>query len=256
MAIISVAIQKGGAGKTTTALNLAAAFREMGQRVLLVDLDPQSHLTQALGIADDPERSIYPFLKKAAAGGELNLLDVKQTVHGIDVVPACLQLSFAEMELVSEYEREYLLDTLLQPLQNQYDQIVVDCPPAVGVLTVNALVASDYVLIPMQAEFLPLKGVLSFLPFLKKVQKLNKRLSILGVVITKYDPRLGMTEEVLRELQQQPDLQNQVLDSRIRVNIALAKAQQRGSDIFTYDSLSNGALNYMSLAYEVMERMK
>ena len=160
------------------------------------------------------------------------------------------------MELVSEYEREYLLDTLLQPLQNQYDQIVVDCPPAVGVLTVNALVASDYVLIPMQAEFLPLKGVLSFLPFLKKVQKLNKRLSILGVVITKYDPRLGMTEEVLRELQQQPDLQNQVLDSRIRVNIALAKAQQRGSDIFTYDSLSNGALNYMSLAYEVMERMK
>ena len=255
MPVISIAIQKGGSGKTTTALNLAAAFRETGQRVLLLDMDPQSHLSQALRLPDDPERSLYRILGDAAAGKAGPLLDYKYTVHGMDVIAGSLQLAFSEMELVSVYSREYLLDELLAPVKDQYDQVLIDCPPAVGMLTVNSLIASDYVLLPVQAEFLPLQGVFSFMQFFKKMQKLNKRLQLLGILITKYDPRVTMTAEVLERLRNEPGLEQTLFDAHIRINIAIAKAQQQGMDIFTFDRLSTGAINYRSLAYEVMERI-
>ncbi len=254
MSVISVAMQKGGSGKTTTALNLAAALREMGQRVLLLDLDPQSNLTQALGIADRVGASIYNAIKSEANGEPTDLHQWLMTVHGLDIVPASLELSEAELELVSAYGREHFLRNLLAPLLPAYDHVVIDCPPAVGMLTVNALVASDWVLLPLQAEFLPMKGVESFLRSFDKISKrMNPGLRILGMVVTRYDQRIGMTHSVVADLEQR--FGALVFSTRIRTNTALAKAQEKGMDIFTYDNLSNGALNYMSLAYEVLERV-
>ena len=255
MAIISIAMQKGGSGKTTTALNLAAAYRELGIKVLLVDLDPQSNLTQALGIPDCTGHSIYTAIKAEAAGEEANLRSLIQTIHGLDLLPASLDLSEAELELVSVYGREHILGNLLSAVKEDYEHILIDCPPAIGMLTVNALVVSEYVLMPLQAEFLPMKGVESFMRSYDRIHKrLNKDLKILGVLLTRFDTRIKMTHRVLAELESQ--FGNTIFEAKIRTNIALAKAQEKGQDIFTFDNLSNGALNYMSLAYEIMERIK
>ncbi len=253
MSIISVAIQKGGSGKTTTALNLAAAFRELGRKVLLVDLDPQSNLTQALGFLDEPEPNIYQLLKTEAAGQETNVRETILQSNGIDLVPANLELSAAELELVSVYGRENLLNTIIEPVRSNYDYIIIDCPPSIGMLTVNALVASDYILMPLQAEFLPLKGLRSFMRALQGVKKLNKRVEILGILLTRFDSRLSMSHDILQNLEN--EFSENVFKVKIRTNNALAKAQQQGVDIFKYDEHSNGALNYMSLAYEVEGRI-
>lgn len=256
MSIIAIAIQKGGSGKTTTALNLAAAFREMGKHVLLIDLDPQCNLTQSMGIRNDPKPSIYDILDQEASGDSPDMHDIIRDVNGIPFVPASLELAKAELKLVSVYGRELLLKNLLEPLKIEYDHILIDCPPAVGMLTINGLVASDYVLMPMQAEYLPMKGLMSFMDIYKKNivgQKLNPALKILGIVFTRYDTRNTMTPKIAELLGNL--FPKHLLQTKIRTNIALAKAQEEGSDIFTYDKNSRGAQDYMKLAEEVLERM-
>jgi chromosome partitioning protein len=253
MIVLSVAIQKGGSGKTTTALNLAAAFQRMGKNVLLIDLDPQANLTQSMGIADDSDLSIYELLKQAATG---ELTDVKRAVVHTGVlplIPANLELASAELELVSMYGREQLLNQILCQL-DEYDIAVIDCPPAVGMLTVNALTASDYVLMPLQAEFLPFKGVQRFVKNVQLIKKqLNKKLEILGIVLTKFDEHKSMHKQVRAQLQEM--YPGKVMESAIRSNISLAKAQEQAKDIFSSDSSANGAKDYRALAEEIAERL-
>lgn len=254
MIVLSIAIQKGGSGKTTTALNLAAAFQRMGKNVLLIDLDPQANLTQSLGIADDSELSIYELLKQAASG---ELTDVNRAIVEtavLPLIPANLELASAELELVSMYGREQLLNQILGQVEDTYDMVVIDCPPAVGMLTVNALTASHYVLMPLQAEFLPFKGVQRFVKNVQLIKRqLNKRLEILGIVLTKFDEHKSMHRQIrgqLREL-----YPGWVLEAGIRSNISLAKAQEQSKDIFTFDNSANGAKDYYALATEIKERL-
>lgn len=255
MPVISVAIQKGGSGKTTTCINLAAALQRAGRNVLLVDADPQANLSQSLGITDEPEHNLYTELKKEMSGEGSN---VRQAIHktegGLSVLPASLELAGAELELVSVYGREQVLSWLLQPVENEYDFIFIDCPHAIGMLTVNALTASDFVLLPLQGEFLPLKGVYSFMHHFDTIKKkLNKKLDLLGIVLTKFDDRKTMNHQVREKLQQ--DFGDKVFNTVIRTNIQLAKAQETGKDIFNFDKNANGAHDYQQLADELLGKL-
>lgn len=255
MSVVSIAIQKGGSGKTTTAINLSAALVRAGKKVLLVDADPQANLSQALGIEDEPLFNLYTELKKEILGdgGDLRQTIV-HTSGGMDVVPASIDLAIAELELVSVYGREQLLKGLLEPLLADYDLVLIDCPHAIGMLTVNALVASDRVLIPLPGEFLPLKGVYSFLRQFDMIRKkLNTRLELLGLVLTKYDERKLMNVSVKQQLEGK--FPGKVFEGVIRTNIQLVKAQEAGKDIFSYDKYSNGAKDYQALADEVLKKI-
>jgi len=254
MLTISIAIQKGGSGKTTTALNLAAALQRMGKEVLLIDLDPQANLTQSLGIADDSALSIYELLKQAATGELVDLENAIVQTSILPLIPANLELASAELELVSMYGREQLLNQILNQLGDTYDIVVIDCPPAVGMLTVNALAASNYVLMPLQAEFLPFKGVQRFVKNVQLIKRqLNKKLEILGIVLTKFDEHKSMHRQIRKQLEElYPGM---LLESGIRSNISLAKAQEQSMDIFTFDNNANGAKDYRALATEIAERL-
>lgn len=256
MPIISIAIQKGGSGKTTTAINLAAALHRKGKKVLLVDADPQANLTQSLGVAKEPDRNLYTELEKITAGKDSSLEEVIiETASGLPIVPSSIELANSEMELVSVYGREKVFSWMLKPLDNQYDYIFIDCPPAIGMLTVNALVTSHYVLLPLQAEFLPMKGLQSFIRSFKRIQKqLNPDVSILGYLLTKFDTRKNMTKRVLGQLTE--EFGDLVFETKIRTNIALAKAQEKGVDIFSYDQNCNGAQDYMQLATELLTKVE
>lgn len=254
MLTLSIAIQKGGSGKTTTAINLAAALQQMGKRVLLIDLDPQANLTQALGFVEEVEPNLYHLLHQEAAGQQADLKRVMLQAGKLQLIPASLELANAELELVSVYGREQMLHNIIQQSQLEVDVLIIDCPPSVGMLTINALAASQYVLMPLQAEFLPLKGVQSFLKAFDRIQRqINPQLEILGFVLTKFDPRKKMTREIEAQLVEQ--FGAKVFETRIRSNISLAKAQEQGQDIFAYDQTSNGALDYLRLARELLGRV-
>jgi len=254
MPVVSIAIQKGGSGKTTTALNLAGALRQQGKTVLLVDADPQANLSQSLGIAEEPALNLYSVLKKEISGESGDLREaVMTTASGLAIVPSSIELAGAELELVSVYGREQMLTWMLEPLKGKYDYILIDCPPAVGMLTVNALVASDYVLMPLQAEFLPMKGLMSFMQHFNNIKsKLNKKLDIIGFVLTRYDERRTMNRNVSQELE--TAFGDKVFRTHIRSNIQLAKAQEAGTDIFNFDKHSHGAEDYYNLALEFVEK--
>ena len=254
MPIISIAIQKGGSGKTTTAINLSAAFQQMGRSVLLIDLDPQANGTQALGLSDDLEPSIYTLLRTEAAGQPVDTGGAIHRVGALAFIPASLDLANAEMELAGVYGRERLLESILTPLSKLYDFIIIDCPPSMGILTVNALVASDYVLMPLQGEFLPLKGVESFMRHLEHIKKkINPKIKLLGFVLTQYDSRKLMSRSILDSLD--AAYPKKVFKTFIRRNIAIVEAQQRGVDIFTHDKTAHGAMDYIALGAEVLERI-
>ncbi len=255
MPTISVAIQKGGSAKTTTAINLGAALQRKGKKVLLVDADPQANLCQSLGVTDEPDINLFTVLKKEINGETNNIKEaIVHTASGIDIIPSSIELAGAELELVSVYGREQMFGWLLQPILNEYDYIFIDCPPAIGMLTVNALTASDFVLMPLQAEFLPLKGLRSFMVHFKAIKsKLNKKIEILGFVLTRYDERKNMNRQVLQTLES--EFGEQVFHTHIRSNIQLAKAQEAGKDIFSYDKHAHGAEDYMKMAEEFLQKL-
>jgi chromosome partitioning protein len=254
MLVVSLTNLKGGVGKTTMTINLAAGLQRVGKKVLLFDADPQASLSEALGIVEEPERNLFTELSKEIKGESGNLQEIiVQTRSGLSIVPSSIELAGAELELVSTYGREQVFTWMLERIIDQYDFIFIDCPPSIGMLTVNALVASDYVLMPMQAEFLPLKGLRSFMHHFKTIKRLNKKLEILGFVLTKYDERKTMNRQILQVLEQ--EFGEKVFHTHIRNNIQLAKAQEAGTDIFNYDKNSHGAQDYENLAKEFLSKI-
>ena len=253
MSIISIAIQKGGCGKTTTAINLAAALHREGKKVLLMDADPQASLSEALRLRSNV--NLYTELLKEIKGEDSNLeKTILKSGSGLPVIPSSTELAAAELELVTAYGREQMFTWMLQELKRKYDYIFIDCPPSVGMLSVNALVASDYILMTLHPEFLPLKSINGFLQQFRNLRKLNKRLDILGVVLTRYDERRIMNRQVFSYLAE--EFGEKIFHSRIRNNISLAKAQEAGTDIFSYDRNSHGAEDYEQLAAEFLLKME
>jgi chromosome partitioning protein len=244
--IISLLNHKGGVGKTTSTINIGAGLVELGKKVLLIDLDPQANLTLSLGIPRQPT-TIYEAIRGES---DLSPYTVKP---GLDVVISTLDLSSAEMELISEAGREYILREIFEPLREDYDYIIIDCPPSLGLLTLNALTASDYVVIPLQTEFLAMQGLAKIKQVIQKVRlRLNKGLEICGVIATMYDARKVLNRDVVETIQKY--FGPQVFETYIRDNVALAEAPAHGKDIFDYNSSSSGAKDYMSLAKEIIQR--
>ena len=244
--IISLLNHKGGVGKTTSTINIGAALVELGKRVLLLDLDPQANLTLSLGIPRQ-KITIYESLR---GEGDLTPFNVKPN---LDVITSSLDLSGAEMELINEAGREYILRELLAAISDSYDYILIDCPPSLGFLTLNALTSSQYVVIPLQTQFLALQGLAKIKQVIDKVQfRLNKELSIGGVVATMYDQRRVLNRDVVDTIHKY--FGDQVFKTYIRDNVALAEAPAQRKDIFAYNPKSAGAEDYLSLAKEILER--
>jgi len=225
-----------------------------GKKVLLIDADPQANLSQSLGIEDEPTYNLYSELKKEIMQelGDLSKAIVR-TPQGMDVIPASIDLAIVELEMAGLMGREYLLTELLNPIVDDYDYVFIDCPHAISLLTVNALVASDAVMLPLPGEFLPLKGVYGFMRQFDIIRKkLNTRLELMGMVMTKYDERKSMNLGVKRQLEEK--FNGKVFQTVIRTNIQLAKAQEAGKDIFSFDRTANGAKDYQQLANELIQR--
>ena len=247
--IIAVANQKGGVGKTTTSVNLSAAFAEMGKKVLLIDCDPQGNATSGLGIEKDGlELSIYDALINDTPMEEIIL----QTQFGLDMVPSVMDLAGAEVELVNLDDKQYRLKKAVELIKDKYDYIPIDCPPSLGHVTLNALTAADSVLLPLQCEFYALEGLSQLLSTVQLVQEqLNGDLRIEGLVLTMYDSRTNLAEQVVEEVKTHfPDM---VYATKIPRNVRLSEAPSFGKPIFAYASSSKGAQAYMSLAEEVIE---
>ena len=247
---ISIAQLKGGEGKTTTTGALGPALARDGYKVLMIDADPQTNLTHGLGFVDPPGATLYE-----AMHGQVNLSDVIQSQNGYDLVPASLSLSGAEVELSTRMGRERLLEGLIKPLRDAYDFILVDCPPSIGLMTVNSLAMSDYVLVPMQTERHSLKGLQEITKVIGLVRdnEINRKLSLLGIVLNKYDKRKILHRNIYETI----DAENpgKMFSQSIRTNIALAEAQIMGQDVFEYDPDSNGARDYQLLKVEFLERL-
>jgi len=244
--IISLLNHKGGVGKTTSAINIGAGLVELGQKVLLIDLDPQANLTLSLGIPRQ-KITIYESIR-----GESELVPYTAK-EGMDVVTSSLDLSGAEMELINEAGREYILQELFQPVLEEYDYIIIDCPPSLGLLTLNALTTSDFVYIPLQTEFLALQGLTKIKQVVDKVRfRLNKKLEIGGVIATMYDARKVLNRDVVATIQKY--FGEKVFKTLIRDNVTLAEAPAQRMDIFSYAKSSNGAKDYLSLCKEILER--
>ena len=243
--VISISNHKGGVGKTTSAINIGAGLNRLGKKVLLIDLDPQANLSQSLGLIDQ-ERTIY-----GAIRGEYKLEPI-QVVKGLDIIPSTLDLSGAEVELSGEAGREYILRELIEPIRASYDFILIDSPPSLGLLTINAFTASDEVFIPLQAQYLALQGLTKLLEIIEKIKKrLNKELRVGGVIVTQYDNRKVLNRDVVATIQ--AHFKNEVFKTKVRDNIALAEAPSQGLDIFRYSPKSYGAEDYLSLSKEIVK---
>jgi len=247
--IIAVANQKGGVGKTTTSVNLGACLAYIGKRVLLVDVDPQGNATSGIGIEKaDVEHCIYDILVDDVAAKDV----IKPTaVENLDIIPATIQLAGAEIELVPTISREVRLKRALEDVKDNYDYMVIDCPPSLGLLTINALTASDAVLIPVQCEYYALEGLSQLLNTVRLVQKhLNTDLTIEGVLLTMLDARTNLGIQVIDEVKKY--FQDKVYKTIIPRNIRLSEAPSHGQPIIIYDPRSRGAEVYLDLAKEVV----
>lgn len=248
MAIIN---QKGGVGKSTTAINLSAALGELGKQVLLVDLDPQGNSSSGLGIEKSQVHNcVYDVLLNDVAIEDVIIPDVGE---GLDLVPATINLAGAEVELVSEMARENRLKGAVGSLRGKYDYVFIDCPPSLGLLTVNALVAADKLLIPIQCEFYALEGVTKLLDSMKRVKtRLNPTLDIFGVLLTMYDGRTTLSRQVVEEVRSY--FGKTVFTTLIPRTVKLSEAPSFGQPITQYDPSGKGAQSYVSLAKEVVQR--
>jgi chromosome partitioning protein len=245
--VISLLNHKGGVGKTTSSINIGAGLVELGKKVLLLDLDPQANLSLSLGIP----RQKYTIYESIRGESELIPYHVKPN---LDVITSSLDLSGAELELINEAGREYILRELFQPLQDDYDYIIIDCPPSLGLLTLNALTSSRYVIIPLQAQFLALQGLAKIKQVIDKVKfRLNKNLDIGGVVATMYDARKVLNRDVVETIHK--FFGEKVFKTYIRDNVALAEAPAQRKDIFSYSPSSPGANDYLELCKEILARV-
>lgn len=247
--VIAIANQKGGVGKTTTSVNLSACLGELGQRVLLIDIDPQGNATSGLGIDKGKiEKSIYDVL--------VDDIPIKDTVIGTEVdnlkvLPATIQLAGAEIELVASMSRETKLKKAIDKIKNEYDFVVIDCPPSLGLLTINSLTAANSILVPIQCEFYALEGLSQLLKTITLIQdNLNQDLVLEGVVLTMFDSRTNLSGQVVQEVKNH--FQQKVFKTIIPRNVRLSEAPSFGRPVIKYDPKSKGAEVYYNLAKEVL----
>jgi chromosome partitioning protein len=252
--VIALSNHKGGVGKTTSTVNIGAGLNRLGYKVLLIDLDPQCNLTQSLGQEDGGENIYCIDNIYTALSGKTTLTPIT-VLPGLDIVISTLDLSGAEIELTGQPGREYILKELVDPLRKKYDYILIDCPPSLGLLTINSLTASDIVLIPLQAQYLALQGLTKLKEVVDQIRKrLNKKLKVGGVFITQYDSRKILNRDVVDAIKKH--FKEEVFKTKIRDAVAIAEAPTEGVDIFRYSPKSNGAEDYLELSKEIVKRFK
>lgn len=251
--IIAIANQKGGVGKTTTTVNLAASLGALEKKVLLIDADPQANASSGLGIdVEAVEIGSYQILEHSNTPEDAI---ITCSAPNVWVIPAHIDLVAIEIELVDKENREYMLKQALESVKDQYDYILIDCAPSLGLLTLNALTAADSVIIPIQCEYFALEGLGKLLTTIKSVQKIhNPDLDIEGLLLTMYDSRLRLSNQVVEEVQKH--FSDMVFNTIIQRNIKLSEAPSFGESIINYDATSKGASNYLSLAEEIIRKNK
>ncbi|NND88510.1 MAG: ParA family protein [Flavobacteriaceae bacterium] len=249
--IIAIANQKGGVGKTTTSVNLAASLGVLEKKILLIDADPQANATSGLGIdVEQVEQGTYQLLEHTASASDVI---ISTNSPNLDLIPSHIDLVAIEIELVDKDEREYMMKKAIGDLRDRYDYIIIDCAPSLGLLTLNALTAADAVIIPIQCEYFALEGLGKLLNTIKSVQKIhNPSLDIEGLLLTMYDSRLRLSNQVVDEVKKHFD--EMVFSTIIQRNVRLSEAPSYGESIISYDASSKGANNYLSLAQELIEK--